>query len=88
MFTHTTLADEVLVRVAAASHGIHSTSEASQLYSCILNYPDSGFHRTLVFLRDFLVLYTKRIKRIQSITLCTYGLRHFKGYHKVQMYII
>lgn len=88
MFTHATLTDEVLVSVAAASHGIRSTSEAGQLYSyCILNYQDSGSHGTLVFLRDLLVLYTKRI-RIQSITLCTYGLRHFKGYHKVQMYII
>lgn len=89
MFTHATLSDEVLVSVSATSHGIHSTSEAGQLYSyCILNYQDSGFYRTLVFLRDLFVLFTKRMKRIQSITLCTYGLRHLKGYHKVQMYII
>lgn len=36
---------EVLVSVSATSHGIHSTSEAGQLYSyCILNYQDSGFY--------------------------------------------
>jgi len=74
---------------SASSHGIRTTSKAGQLYSyCILNYQDSGFYRTLVFLRDLLVLFSKRMKRIQSITLCTYGLKHFKGYNKVQMYII
>lgn len=74
MLTHATLSDEVLVSVSATSHGIRSTSEAGQLYSyCILNYQDSGFYRTLAFLRDLSVLFTKRMKRIQSITLCTYG---------------
>lgn len=83
------VSDEVLVSVSASSNGIHSTSKAGQLYSyCILNYQDSGFYRTLVFLRNLLVLFTNRMKRIQSITLCTYGLKHVKGYNKVQMYII
>lgn len=56
MFAHATLSDEVLVSVSASSRGIHFTSEAGQLYSyCILNYQDSGFYGTLVFLRDLLV---------------------------------
>lgn len=59
------------------------------MYSyCILNYQDSGFYGTLMFLSDLVVLIAKRIKRIPNITLCTYGLKHFKGYNKVQMYII
>lgn len=77
------LPDEVLVSVTATSHGIHSTSEAGQLYSyCILNYQDSGFLRDpRVFKRPLSPSSRrekKRMRRIQSITLCTYGLRHFK----------
>lgn len=30
----------------------------------------------------------KNGKEFQNATLCTYGLKHFKGYNKVQMYII
>lgn len=50
-------------RFGQLTQGIHSTSEAGQLYSyCILNYQDLGFYCTLVFLRDLLVLLTLKKK--------------------------
>lgn len=61
MFTHMPPFLDGTGQCSASSHGIHSTSEAGQLYSyCILNYQDSGFYGTLVFLRDLSVLFAKK----------------------------
>lgn len=67
------------------SHGIHSTSEARTVVQ-LLYFELSGLwvsQAPCVFKRPLSPL-NKKNEKIQSIMLCTYGLRHFKGYHKVK----
>lgn len=70
-------------------------TEAAQLYSCcILNHRGGGSPRKplpLCFEQTppSRPRHKKQRKDLTTLmTLCTYGWRRFKGYHKVQMYII